>query len=82
MEKKTSIQFPALVDLFHIQYWMSKCNLERRGKGVIKACFQVLRKTKKISLRTMKFKTMTTHIRNGNVKYCTTKFSADPEKFQ
>jgi hypothetical protein len=30
----------------------------------------------------MKFKTMTTQIRNGNDKHCTTKFSAGPEKFQ
>jgi len=30
----------------------------------------------------MKFKTMTIQIRNSNVKHCTTKFSAGPEKFQ
>jgi hypothetical protein len=30
----------------------------------------------------MKFKTMTTQIRNGNANHCTTKFSASPETFQ
>jgi hypothetical protein len=30
----------------------------------------------------MKFKTMPTQIRKGNVKHCTTKFSVGPEKFQ
>jgi len=30
----------------------------------------------------MKFKTMTTQIRNRNVNHCITKFSAGPEKFQ
>jgi len=30
----------------------------------------------------MKFKTMTTQIRNGYVSHCTTKFSAGTEKFQ
>jgi hypothetical protein len=58
------------------------CNLGRTKKGVIMACFQVLRKAKYISLRTMKFKTMTTQIRNRNVNHCTLKFSAGPEKFQ